>query len=80
MVAENRYERSELNWLVYNAPVDYVNLLLLGDIVSRHLGFYKTCFRPLLRTPLKNWWTCISTLQPTVSCGFITAPSRAERE
>ncbi|MBQ6999460.1 MAG: hypothetical protein IJN67_00260 [Oscillospiraceae bacterium] len=32
MVAENMYERSELNWLVYNAPVDYVNLLLHGDI------------------------------------------------
>lgn len=32
MVAENMYERSELDWLVYNAPVDYVNLLLHGDI------------------------------------------------
>ena len=26
------YEASELDWLVYNAPVDYVNLLLHGDI------------------------------------------------
>ncbi len=25
--AENMYERSELIWLVYNAPADYVNLL-----------------------------------------------------
>lgn len=32
VVAENMYERSELDWLVYNAPVDYVNLLLHGDI------------------------------------------------
>ena len=32
MVAKNMYERSELDWLVYNAPVDYVNLLLHGDI------------------------------------------------
>ncbi len=31
-VADNTYERSELSWLVYNAPVDYVNLLLHGDI------------------------------------------------
>ena len=26
------YESSELEWLVYNAPVDYVNLLLHGDV------------------------------------------------
>ena len=31
-VAWNMYEASELDWLVYNAPVDYVNLLLHGDI------------------------------------------------
>lgn len=30
-VARNMYESSELEWLVYNAPVDYVNLLLHGD-------------------------------------------------
>ena len=31
-IARNMYEASELDWLVYNAPVDYVNLLLNGDI------------------------------------------------
>ena len=31
-VARNMYEASELDWLVYNAPVDYVSLLLHGDI------------------------------------------------
>ena len=31
-VPRNMYEASELDWLVYNAPVDYVNLLLQGDI------------------------------------------------
>ena len=31
-VARNIYESSELEWLVYHAPVDYVNLLLHGDI------------------------------------------------
>ena len=30
-VARKMYESSELEWLVYNAPVDYVNLLLHGD-------------------------------------------------
>ena len=32
-VARNMYECSELGWLVYNAPVDYVNLLLHGDVL-----------------------------------------------
>ena len=31
-VARNMYEASALDWLVYNAPMDYVNLLLHGDI------------------------------------------------
>ena len=31
-VARNMYESSELEWLVYNAPVDYVKLLLHGDV------------------------------------------------
>ena len=31
-VARNMYEARELDWLIYNAPVEYVNLLLHGDI------------------------------------------------
>ena len=31
-VARNMYKSSELQWLVYHAPVDYVNLLLHGDV------------------------------------------------
>ena len=31
-IARNMYEASELDWLVYKAPIDYVNLLLHGDI------------------------------------------------
>ena len=31
-VARNMYESSELEWLVYHAPVDYVKLLLHGDV------------------------------------------------
>ena len=31
-VSRNMYESSELEWLVYNAPVDYVNLMLHGDV------------------------------------------------
>lgn len=31
-VAENMYQRSELDWLIYNEPHTYVNLVLSGDI------------------------------------------------
>ena len=31
-VSRNMYESSELEWLVYHAPVDYVKLLLHGDV------------------------------------------------
>ena len=31
-VVRNMYEASELDWLVYNSPMDYVNLLLHGNI------------------------------------------------
>ena len=31
-VARNMYGSSELEWLVHNALVDYVNLLLHGDV------------------------------------------------
>lgn len=33
VVTGNMYdEASKLDWLIYNAPMDYVNLLLCGDI------------------------------------------------
>jgi len=31
-VAENMYQRSELDWLIYNEPVTYVNLVLHSGI------------------------------------------------
>ena len=31
-IARNMYEASELDWLIYNAPMDYVNLLLHDNI------------------------------------------------
>ncbi len=30
-VADNMYERSELDYLVYNAPLEYADLILNGD-------------------------------------------------
>ncbi len=32
-VADNMYERSELDWLIYNAPAEYADLILNGDPV-----------------------------------------------
>ena len=30
-VADNMYEQSELDYLIYNAPIEYADLLLNGD-------------------------------------------------
>lgn len=31
-VANNMYQRSELDWLIYNAPLEYADLILNGDL------------------------------------------------
>ena len=31
-VADNMYQRSELDWLIYNAPLEYADLILNGDL------------------------------------------------
>lgn len=33
-VADNMYERFELDWLIYNAPAEYADLVLNGDPVK----------------------------------------------
>ena len=33
-VADNMYERSELDYLIYNAPLEYADLILNGDPVK----------------------------------------------
>lgn len=30
-IADNMYQRSELDWLIYNAPLEYADLILNGD-------------------------------------------------
>ena len=30
-VADNMYQRSELDYLIYNAPIEYADLILNGD-------------------------------------------------
>lgn len=43
--ANDMYQRSELDWLIYNAPLEYANLVLNGDVE----GYLKrvTQYRPL---------------------------------
>ena len=31
-VADNMYQRSELDWLIYNKPLEYAQLVLNGDL------------------------------------------------
>ena len=33
-VADNMYERAEVDWLIYNAPAEYADLVLNGDPVK----------------------------------------------
>lgn len=33
-VANSMYQRSELDWLIYNDPLDYAELILNGDITN----------------------------------------------
>ena len=43
-VADNMYERSELDWLIYNAPAEYADLVLNGDPVrSEERRVVKEC-------------------------------------
>jgi hypothetical protein len=30
-IADDMYQRSELDWLIYNAPLEYAELVLNGD-------------------------------------------------
>nr|WP_040660845.1 DUF6061 family protein [Oscillibacter ruminantium] len=30
-IAENMYQRSELDWLIYNKPLEYADIILNGD-------------------------------------------------
>ena len=43
--AENMYQRSELEWLIYNDPLAYADLVLNGDVA----GYLKrvTQYQPL---------------------------------
>ena len=36
--ADNMYQRSELDWLIYNKPLEYAQLVLEGDPKTYVLG------------------------------------------
>ena len=35
-IADNMYQRSDLDWLIYNKPLEYAQLVLGGDL-ERHV-------------------------------------------
>ena len=37
-VADNMYQRSELDWLIYNKPLEYAQLVLAGGLED-YIGF-----------------------------------------
>ena len=37
-IADNMYQRSELEWLIYNEPHTYVNLVLSGEVETYLTG------------------------------------------
>lgn len=45
-VTDNMYQRSELDWLIYNKPLEYAQIVLSGDleqfvqVVSEHRLMY----------------------------------------
>lgn len=42
-IADNMYERSELDWLIYNEPITYVNLVMNGGIEEYIKGSKAHC-------------------------------------
>lgn len=40
-VTKNMYQRSELDWLIYNKPLEYAQLVLGGDLVQLVKGILK---------------------------------------
>ena len=39
--ADNMYQRSELDWLIYNEPHTYVNLVLSGEVETYLTGKFE---------------------------------------
>ena len=37
-IADNMYQRTELDWLIYNEPHTYVNLVLSGEVETYLTG------------------------------------------
>ncbi len=38
-IADNRFDRAELDWLIYNKPLEYADLVLTGGIGEYCKGF-----------------------------------------
>ena len=40
-VADNMFQRAELDWLIYNKPLEYVQLVLSGNLERYLQGHYE---------------------------------------
>ena len=40
-VADNMYQRAELDWLIYNKPLEYIQLVLSGNLERYIQGPYE---------------------------------------
>ena len=62
-VADNRFQRAELDYLIYNDPLAYADLVLNGDVeaylnaVTRKMNMKRECAE---RTPLLFHAVCLS--------------------
>ena len=54
-VVDNMYQRSELDWLIYNRPLEYAQLVLGGDLAQYVNG---TPEHRLMMHKLRRWSSC----------------------
>ena len=62
-VADNRFQRSELDYLIYNDPLAYVDLILNGDVevYLNAVTGYRPCALSILRPVSARMLLCFAT-------------------
>ena len=62
-VADNRFQRSELDYLIYNAPLAYADLILNGDVevYLNAVTGYRPCTPSILRPVSAHMPLCFAT-------------------
>ena len=62
-VADNRFQRSELDYLIYNDPLAYADLILNGDVevYLNAVTGYRPCALSILRPVSAHMLLCFAT-------------------